>query len=111
MKVNVNPVEKKQGLVFKKTLHGVELCVDVDEEKVAKRGLVKSLATAAIAGTDALTYNLTFSKLLKGSDTYFFETPIEAKGYIDELKTDILPLTKAYLEENKEAATSDSFEL
>ena len=138
MKINIHPTEKSKGLVFRKTLHGVQLSVqfseeeraiikernlekvilmergipaDVDEDKVQNRGLMKQMAIAATSGTDALGFHLTFRKLLRGPDTYFFHTPIEAKGYIDTLKEDILPLTKAYLEGNKEGATSDSFEL
>ena len=125
-------------MVFKKTLHGVELSVqfsneehaiiterklnrvvlmergapaDVDAEKHANRGLMRKIATAAVSGIDANHFDLTFGKLLMGPDTYFFETPIEAKGYIEELKEEVLPLTKAYLEGNKEAADADSFEL
>ncbi len=138
MKVDIKPVEKSQGLVFKKKLHGIALSVifseeekainaerkldrvilmereapaDVDAEKHESRGLAKKLMTAAVSGFDANHFHLTFGKLLRGTDTYFFHTPIEAKGYIDELKTDILPLAKSYLEGNKEAASSDSFEL
>ncbi|MDJ0613249.1 MAG: hypothetical protein QNJ29_06190 [Rhizobiaceae bacterium] len=138
MKIDISHKEKKQGLVFKKTLHGVELAVgfndeeqaiirerdleltilmergipaDVDADKVANRGLVKKVAIAATSGVDALGYHLTFRKLMRGPDTYFFETPIEAKNYADELKSDILPLAKAYLEGNKETGSADSFEL
>lgn len=139
MKIDIKPVEKNHGGLFRKrTLHGVELTVlfsdeeqaiiqqrklesialmergvpaDVDEEKIANRGLVKKLAIAATSGADALGFNLTFRKLLRGSDTYFFETPIEAKHYIEALKSDTLPTAKAYLEGNKDAASADSFEL
>jgi hypothetical protein len=138
MKIDIKPVEKSQGLMFKKTLHGVELSVifseeeqaiirerklemvnlmmrdipaDVDADKVQKRGLAKKVAIIATMGADRLAYHLTFNKLLKGPDTYFFATPIEAKDYILELKEDVLPLAKAYLEGNKDTASSDSFEL
>ncbi|MEO1700931.1 MAG: hypothetical protein AAFR71_02680 [Pseudomonadota bacterium] len=138
MKVDIKPVEKKQGMIRKTTLHGVELTVifseeekaiikerdlasvtllerdvpaDVDPEKVANRGLVKKLAIAATSGIDALNYDLTFATLLKGPDTYFFFTPLDAKAYIAELKEDILPKAKEYLEYNAEAASADSFEL
>ena len=138
MKVNIRHVQKKQGLLFATQLHGVELAVefsneekaiikerkleqvilldrevppDVDEEKHANRGLMKQLATAAIKGSDANHFGLTFNKLLNGPDTYFFLTPIEAKGYEDILKQETLPDAKAYLDGNKETGTSDSFEL
>ncbi len=138
MKIDIRPVEKSKGFVFGKKLHGVELSVafsdeetaiiserklgsvvlmdrdapaDVDAEKHANRGLAKMVMTAAVSGGDANHFGLTFNKLLRGPDVYFFSTPIEAKGYMAELKEEILPLTKAYLEGNKEAATADSFEL
>ncbi len=138
MKIDIKPVEKTQGLLRRTTLHGVELTVlfseeekaiiqerklglanlmdrpippDVNAEKIEKRGLAKKLVIAAAMGSDALGYHLTFNKLLKGPDTYFFRTPIEAKDYIAELKEEVLPLAKGYLEGNKDAATSDSFEL
>lgn len=138
MKVDIKPVEKSKGMVFKKTLHGVQLSVqfteeekaiiderkleltilmergipaDVDPEKYQKRGLLRNAATAAISGIDSIGFHLTFRKLLKGPDTYFFDTPIEAKGYIQELKEEVLPLAKSYLEGNKETADADSFEL
>ncbi len=138
MKIDIKPVEKTHGLLRRTTLHGVELTVlfseeekaiiaerklgltnlmdrpippDVNAEKIEKRGLAKKLVMAAAMGSDSLGYHLTFNKLLKGPDTYFFKTPIEVKDYIAELKEEVLPLTKAYLEGNKEAASSDSFEL
>jgi len=138
MKVDIKPVEKSQGLIGRKKLHGISLSVgfsdeekaiirerkldrvvlmerdvpaDVNEEKHAKRGLAKLVVTAAVSGRDANHFGLTFGKLLRGPDVYFFDTPIEVKDYIEQLKTEILPLTKAYLEGNKEAATADSFEL
>ena len=138
MKIDIKPVEKSTGMIFKKVLHGVELSVlfseeekaiiaaralertvlrergapaDIDADKHANRGLARKLVTAAVAGRDANNFHLTFGKLLRGGDVYFFETPIEAKDYINELKSEVLPLAKAYLEGNKEAASSDSFEL
>lgn len=138
MKIDIKPVEKSKGLVFKKTLHGVELSVqfsneelaiiderklshmillergapaDVDAEKHANRGLIKLAATAALKGRDANDFHLTFATLLRGPDTYFFDTPVESKMYIDELKSDVLPLAKNFLEGNKDTADSDSFEL
>ncbi|MEM7068327.1 MAG: hypothetical protein AAF478_05525 [Pseudomonadota bacterium] len=139
MKVEIKPVEKKQGLVFKATLHGIELFVqfsdeekaiiaerklgrtilmergapaDTDPDKMARRGLATKIAMSAIKGDlDANNYHITFNKLLKGPDTFWFETPIEAKNYVAELKEDILPMTKGYLEANRETTDADSFEL
>ncbi len=138
MKVNISHKEKTHGLVFKKTLHGVALQVnfsaeelaiiherklsrvvllerdvpaDVDKESHSNRGLVRKIATAAVNGIDANHFDLTFGKLIRGKDEYFFNTPIEAKSYAEELKTDTLPLAKAYLEGDKTTGESDSFEL
>lgn len=138
MKINIKHVEKSQGLIFRKHLHGVELQVqfsaeekaiisernlervvlldrdappDVDAEKHANRGLTRKIATAAMKGFDANHFGLTFNKLMRGPDTYFFYTPIEAKNYEQILKEETLPDAKAYLEGNKATGTSDSFEL
>lgn len=138
MKVTIRHVEKSKGLIFQKKLHGVELSVvfseeekaiiekrsiggdillergvpaDVDAEKHANRGLTKIVATAVIAGKDANHFHLTFNKLLRGTDTYFFDTPIEAKEYEELLKTDTLPNAKAYIVGNETTGTGDSFEL
>ena len=35
MKIDIKPVEKSKGLVFKKTLHGVELSVQFSNEELA----------------------------------------------------------------------------
>lgn len=139
MKVSLKHIEKKQGLVFKKTLHGVELGVifseeekaiiserklgrtilmergapaDTDPDKMANRGLAKKIAMSAIKGDmDANNFHMTFNKLIKGTDTYWFDTPIEAKDYNDILREETLPLAKAYLEGNKDTGSEDSFEL
>lgn len=138
MKVDIRHVEKKQGLMFKKTLHGVALTVvfneeelaiieernlrnemflergipaDVDAEKHENRGLVKMIATAAIKGREANHFHLTMGKMMDGTDTFFFSTPIEAKEYEEILKAQ-LPDLKAYIMQN--ASTDDggsSFEL
>lgn len=138
MKINIKHVEKKQGVVFKKILYGLELAIQFNEEEQAiikernlesvilmerdipadvnadkheNRGMLKKMAIAATSGIDALGFHLTFRKLLNGPDTYFFDTPIDAKNYEVELKQDILPTAKAYLEGNKEVGSEDSFEL
>ena len=138
MKVSINHIEKSTGLVFKKKLHGVELNIvfseeekavinerkiggdillergapaDVDVDKHANRGLAKKLATAAIKGAGANHFHLTFNKLLAGSDTFWFETPIVAKNYEELLKTDTLPNAKGYIVGNATTGSGDSFEL
>lgn len=139
MKVNIQHVEKSKGAIFKKKLHGVALTVtfseeeaaiinerklhhdiilergypaDVDPEKHARRGLVKLAATAAISGRDANHFHLTLGKLMSGTDTYYFDTPLEAKQYEQLLKDETLPDAKAYIMGNQTTGTSgDSFEL
>jgi len=138
MRVDINHVEKSQGLVFKKKLFGVSIRVtfseeekaiigerklhrtvvldrpppaDVDAEKHAKRGLAAKIATAAVKGIDANHFHLTIGKLLNGPDTYFVETPSDAKHYEAELR-EILPNLKGYLVDNEGIEQkSDSFEL
>jgi len=138
MKIDIQHVEKSQGLIFSKTLHGVSLSVafseeekqiiqqrglerqrllerdapaDVNAEKHANRSLVRKIATAAISGIDANNFDLTIGKLLRGPDVYFFRTPIEAKAYESELR-ECLPMIKAFIMENADIAEkSSSFEL
>ncbi|PLX32676.1 MAG: hypothetical protein C0605_17630 [Hyphomicrobiales bacterium] len=137
MKVSITHEEKSQGLVFKKTLHGVKLSVqfndeetaiieernlkediiiergapaDVDAEKHANRGLVKMVATAAIKGRDANHFHLTINRLMNGPDLYFFETPLEAKEY-EMLLKEKLPEVKEYIMGNQEMGEDSSFEL
>ena len=138
MRVEIKHVEKTQGLIYRKTLHGVALTVtfseeereiikarrlertciiergapaDVDAEKHARRGLTRKLATVATGGYDALNFDLTIAKLLRGTDTYYFDKPIEAKEYEAEIR-ERLPTLKSYIQENEGVAEkSDSFEL
>ena len=138
MKIDIEHVEKSQGMVFKKTLHGVAINVqfneeerqiieqrglqrqsildrdapaEVDAEKHANRGVAKKLVTAAVSGLDANHFDLTIGKLMKGTDTYFMHTPLQAKEYEDELR-ERLPLLKNYIMGNAEIEQkSDSFEL
>lgn len=138
MKVDISHVEKKQGMVFKKTLHGVTVHVqfndeektiidqrnlkntlvlergipaDVNAEKFENRGLTKKLVTAAVSGRAANHFHLTISKLLNGPDTYFTETPGQAKDYEAELK-EALPKLKDYIMDNAGIEQKDSsFEL
>lgn len=138
MRVDIKHVEKKQGLVFKKTLHGVTISVtfseeekqiindrklqrdivldrpppaDVDAEKHANRGLATKILTAAVKGADANHFGLTIGKLMNGPDTYFVETPLEAKAYEAELRDKLTEL-KSYIMANEGVEQkSDSFEL
>lgn len=139
MKVDIRHVEKTQGLVFKKTFHGVTLAVrfsgeetaiieerglkntmvlerdvpaDVNAEKHQKTNIAVKIAKAAMAGdVNANNFHLTIGKLVRGPDTYFFETPLEAKEYEAELR-EKLPQLKDHLLGNASIEQkSDSFEL
>ena len=137
MKVDIKHVEKSQGLVFKKKFHGVALTVifneeekaiiekrkighdiileratpaDVDEEKHESRGLAGKIGTALLKGKDANHFHLTLNKLLRGTDTYWTRTPIDAKNYEGKLMEE-LPVIKAFIMENANAGEGGSFEL
>lgn len=138
MKVDIKHVEKSKGMLSRKTLHGVALSVtfsdeelsiirdrrldhdiivergvpaDVDEYKHANRGMTRKLMTAAVNGRDANHFHLTVGKLVRGTDTYFFDTPLEAKEYTEHLR-EALPKFKAYIMENAGIdEKSSSFEL
>ena len=111
MKIAIKHIEKSQGLVFKKDLYGVQLDVvfseeeravieqrklanttlmergapaDVDADKHANRGLLKKVATTAMGGSNH--FHLTIHKLQQGTDTFWFNTPGEAKVYENTLK-------------------------
>jgi hypothetical protein len=138
MKIDIKHVEKSQGLVFKKTFHGVALTVQFSEEENAiinqrklgrtilierdvpadqnaekhqNRGIVSKLATAALKGADANHFDLTIGKLQAGTDTYYLPTPLAAKEYEAVLRNR-LPDLKAHIMGNAEIERkSDSFEL
>lgn len=138
MKIKIEHVEKKSGMVFKKKHYGVAVTVDfngeekaiieerklqfdcilergapsdVDPDKHEERGLGKKLLTAAVKGRDANNFNMTINKLMKGTDTFWFTTPAEAKNYEATLKNDSLPGLKGWLTDNAETGGSDTFEL
>ena len=138
MRVEIQHVEKSQGLVFKKKFYGVTIRVtfseeekqiiddrklgrivilerpapaDVDAEKHANRGLATKLLTAAVKGIDANHFSLTIGKLVSGPDTYHFDTIVEAKEYEEALRESMHDL-KGYITASEGVAQkSDSFEL
>lgn len=138
MRVNIEHVEKSKGMVLKKKMYGLSVTVTFGEEELAiikerklertvilergipadvdaykhdNRGIVKRLATAAVAGADANHFDLTIGKLMKGTDTYFLDTPIEVKEY-DAMLREKLPDLKNYIVLNEDIDRgSDSFEL
>lgn len=136
MRVSLEHVEKKTGMVFKKTLYGVQCRVDfteeekqiidqrkletdvllerdwsadVDGEKKESRGLGRKLASAAFSGMDSNHPHLTIRKLMRG-DTHFFTSIGEAKGYEQELREG-LQLCKNWVEANAEKGEASTFEL
>lgn len=141
MKVTINHVQKKTGLIRKTTHHGVAVRVDFNAEELAvirerqlekygvmergypsdmsdtdiekheNKGLGRKLLTAAVSGTDALHFDLTIGKLMKGEDVYFMATPVDAKSYEAELK-ERLVLLKDFIVGNAELEQdTESFEL
>ena len=141
MKVTINHVQKKTGMIRKTTHHGVSVRVDfsaeeravIQERKLEKygimergypsdmsdgaiekhesKGLGRKLLTAAVAGADALHFDLTIGKLMRGEDVYFLSTPIEAKNYEAELKDRLVQL-KDFIVGNAEVEReTESFEL
>ncbi len=141
MKVSIQHTERTTGVLRRTTIHGVVVRVDFSEEEQAiivhrnlkydvvlergysaelsnkqvrkqeNRGIGRKLITAAVSGMDANSTNLTINKLLKGPDTYFLDTPLEAKVYEDELRKRLVQL-KDYIVGNEGIVTkSSSFEL
>lgn len=125
MKVHLEHVEKKQGIIRKTTLYGVKLKIDFDPVETAiikEHDLTKTIVlerglpadapdSAADLARDGI-YDLTIYKLLKNAeDTYFFRTPAEAKEYEAALR-DVLPSLKEHIMANESTGgLSDSFEL
>ena len=88
---------------------------DMDPDKVeAKRsgglGMARTLAKAAIKGTDSLTFDLTVTKLLNGTDTYYIGDVLTNKQYIEEIKEAMRQL-KHLIEASRETSEETSFEL
>jgi hypothetical protein len=122
MKVTINHVQKKTGLIRKTTFHGVSVKVvfnteeqavirerkleknvilergypadmsDMAADKHANRGLGRRLLTAAVSGADANDFHLSVNKLMRGEDVYFLGTPMEAKDYEEQLKEGLVKL-------------------
>lgn len=141
MKVTINHVQKTAGLIRKTTFHGVsvqiafnaeELAVinerelggdvilergypadmsDMAAEKHANRGLGRRLLTAAVSGADANNFDLTVNKLMKGEDTYFLSTPMEAKAYENEMKDGLVKLKNWIVGNADVEKETSSFEL
>jgi len=141
MKVTINHVQKKTGMIRKTTHHGVAVNVSFNTEELAvirerqlekdivmergypsdmsdnaidkhaNQGLGKKLLTAAVSGRDALHFHLTVNKLMSGEDVYFVSTPMEAKGYEEELKEGLVKLKNWIVGNAEVEQTTASFEL
>ena len=61
-------------------------------EKHENKGMGSRLFKAAVSGTDSLHFHLTVNKLMRGEDVYFLSTPVEAKGYEEDLKNGLVTL-------------------
>ena len=141
MKVTINHVQKKTGLIRRVTHHGVSVLVEFNAEEKAvirerrlqndvimdrgypsdmsareiekreSRSVGRKLLTAAISGSDALHFDLTVKKLLQGEDVYFFQRPVEAKEYEAVVRERLLEL-KDWIMGNAELETETlSFEI
>ncbi|MEJ8560034.1 hypothetical protein QTO30_01415 [Yoonia sp. GPGPB17] len=141
MKVTINHVQKSVGMIRKTTHHGVTVRVEFNAEELAivrerkletdivlerdyssdmsdaaidrheSRGLGKRLLTATVSGADANHHHLTVSKLMKGEDTHYLGTPVEAKEYEESLKQALVTL-KSWIEGNAKVETETAtFEL
>ncbi|MEE9428003.1 MAG: hypothetical protein V3V25_07625 [Paracoccaceae bacterium] len=141
MKVTIKHVQKKTGMIRKTTHHGVTVRVEFNAEELAvirerhlekdvvlergypsdmsdaaidkhaNRGLGKMLLKAAVSGADANNFHLTVNKLMKGEDTFFNSTPVEAKEYEELLKNGLVTL-KGWIVGNAEVEKATaSFEL
>ena len=117
MRVDIEHVEKKVGLLFKETLHGVQVHVVFSEEElqiIGDRNLFNDIVLERGPSRDLRVrdndteemFFLRIRDLTKGPDTYFVQTPAEAKEYEGEI-TDILPKLKAYIMENAEIAPEE----
>lgn len=141
MKVTINHVQKKTGMIRKTTHHGVSVLVkfsteelaviserqlekdiimerdypsdmsDAAVEKHANKGVGGKLLKMAVSGADALHFHLTVRKLMNGEDTYFLSTPMEAKSYEEELKESLVKLKNWIVGNAEVEQETASFEL
>jgi hypothetical protein len=141
MKVTINHVQKTSGMIRKTTYHGVAVKVDFNTEELAvirerklehdiimdrgypadmsdgqiekhaNKGLGSKLLKAAVSGKDALHFDLSVAKLMKGEDVYFLGTPMEAKAYEEELKEGLVKLKNWIVGNADVEKETTSFEL
>ena len=127
MRVSIEHRETISGLFKKVTLHEVATIIQFTEEEraiIRKRRLEEAVIlerepnayrTKHLSEAQKLEFadifHLKVGNLLKGTDVYACDTPIEARQYDAKLK-DALQNLKAYLAENVEAPIgTETFEL
>ena len=127
MRVSIDHKDKKTGLVFKSNKYEVVVSVQFSDEELAiinsrklkeyvvlERGWDATMKETAAKHPDYYDLlpppNLIIGKLVKGPDSYVFDTPIEAKGY-EEKVTEALKRLKSFIMGNAEKAENKSFEL
>jgi hypothetical protein len=117
MRVTIEHENLTRGIIFTRTFHMVHVRIDFSDEELAiinKRGLWKSIVFTREEWDDLEKENFTrkwtikdFSKGVKISHP----TLIRAKEWEDELRREILPNLKGYIEGNAAEGTSSTFEL
>jgi hypothetical protein len=127
MRVSIDHKETTKGLIFQKTQHEVHVTVRfsdeeravIDQRRLRDRIVLKRRAPEHVLKRfndeqleilgDAI--HLKISDLIKGTDVYKCETPLDAKAYEQEV-TEALKDLKKFIELNAEApAASKTFEL
>jgi|ERR1043166_1252004 hypothetical protein len=127
MRVSIDHKETTKGLIFQKPQHEVHVTVRfsdeeravIDQRRLRDRIVLKRRAPEHVLKRfndeqleilgDAI--HLKISDLIKGTDVYKCETPLDAKAYEQEV-TEALKDLKKFIELNAEApAASRTFEL
>ena len=124
MRVELEHVEKKVGLLSRQLLHGVKVHAHFSEEErhiIESRRLHDQIVLERPPSADLRLrdsdftinrngdavlrkpheFHLYIRQLVRGPDTYWLENPLDAKGYEEEL-TEKLQLLKRYITENEE---------
>lgn len=120
MDVSIEPVEKREGLILKKSFYYVYVTVDFTHEQLA---IIKArkLGDTVILERDPPAnlklrpddpthlWHLTINKLIKNKpEAHVFASPLEAKIYEEELE-DKLRILKSFIEGNAEVGSKRSF--
>lgn len=123
MKVDINHREETSGWLSKKTYYVVDLTVTFSEEELAiikqrklegdiviERGIPANQDPGKFKNIEDV-FNLSIGKLTRGTDSYAFSSPRDAKEYEAEIH-DIMPKLKQHIMDNAEIEEkSTSFEL